>query len=155
MKATGIVRRIDDLGRVVVPREVRRTLNIREGDPLELYTMDGGIVFKPYSPLASIENYAWSVIEAMKASCKANAAIFDHSANFVAGFPAFKPLRSDLLDNYGKREFFYLDKEQTTACQPIVAAGELYGYIVYSTNNPDTATAAMMGAKMLGYTLSR
>lgn len=155
MKATGIVRRIDDLGRVIIPREVRRTLNIREGDPLELYTMDGGIVFKPYSPLASIENYAWSVIEAMKASCKTNAAIFDHSANFVAGFPSFKHWRSNILHNDRKREFFYLDKEQTMACQPIVAEGELFGYIIYSTNDPDATAAATMGAKMLGYTLSR
>lgn len=48
MKATGIVRRIDDLGRVVIPREVRRTLGIKEGDPLEIYTTDGGVVFKKY-----------------------------------------------------------------------------------------------------------
>ena len=48
MKATGIVRRIDDLGRVVIPREIRRTLNIKEGDPLELYTIDDGICFKKY-----------------------------------------------------------------------------------------------------------
>ncbi|MBP9987940.1 MAG: AbrB/MazE/SpoVT family DNA-binding domain-containing protein [Ruminococcus sp.] len=49
MKVTGIVRRIDDLGRVVIPKEIRRTLNIKEGDPLELYTdNDGGIVFRKY-----------------------------------------------------------------------------------------------------------
>ena len=48
MKATGIVRRIDDLGRVVIPREIRRTLGIKEGDPLELYTIDGGLAFKKY-----------------------------------------------------------------------------------------------------------
>lgn len=44
MKATGIVRRIDDLGRVVIPKEIRRTLAIREGDPLEIYTTDGGVL---------------------------------------------------------------------------------------------------------------
>ena len=49
MKATGIVRRIDDLGRVVIPREIRKTLNIREGDPLELYTVEDGICFKKYN----------------------------------------------------------------------------------------------------------
>lgn len=48
MKATGIIRRIDDLGRVVIPKEIRRTLNIREGDPLEIYRVDNGVVFKPY-----------------------------------------------------------------------------------------------------------
>lgn len=46
MKATGIVRRIDDLGRVVIPKEIRRTLAIREGDPLEIYTTDGGVLFR-------------------------------------------------------------------------------------------------------------
>ena len=52
MKATGIVRRIDDLGRVVIPKEIRRTLRIREGDPLEIYTdTQGGVVFRKYSPM--------------------------------------------------------------------------------------------------------
>lgn len=50
MKATGIIRRIDDLGRVVIPKEIRRTMNIREGEPLEIFLEDGGIVFKKYLP---------------------------------------------------------------------------------------------------------
>ena len=55
MKATGIVRRIDDLGRVVIPKEIRRTLRIREGDPLEIYTAtDGEVIFKKYSLRESI-----------------------------------------------------------------------------------------------------
>lgn len=59
MKATGIVRRIDDLGRVVIPKEIRRTLRIREGDPLEIFIdNDGGVIFKKYSPLNELENYA-------------------------------------------------------------------------------------------------
>lgn len=49
MKATGIVRRMDDLGRVVIPKEIRRTLNIREGDALEIYTTDDGVVFRKYA----------------------------------------------------------------------------------------------------------
>lgn len=48
MKATGIIRRIDDLGRVVIPKEIRRNYNIREGEPLEIFLEDGGIVFKKY-----------------------------------------------------------------------------------------------------------
>lgn len=48
MKATGIVRRIDDLGRVVIPKEIRRTMAIREGDPLEIYTTDSGVLFRKY-----------------------------------------------------------------------------------------------------------
>lgn len=55
MKATGIVRRIDDLGRVVIPKEIRRTMRIREGDPLEIYTdREGEVIFKKYSPIASL-----------------------------------------------------------------------------------------------------
>lgn len=50
MKATGIVRRIDDLGRVVIPKEVRRTLKLREGDPMEIFLDDGGVCFKKYAP---------------------------------------------------------------------------------------------------------
>ena len=59
MKATGIVRRIDDLGRVVVPKEIRRTLRIREGDPLEIYVEQGGeIILKKYSPVNELGNFA-------------------------------------------------------------------------------------------------
>ena len=58
MKATGIVRRIDELGRIVVPKEIRRTLRIREGDPLEVYTdREGEIILKKYSPVGEISNY--------------------------------------------------------------------------------------------------
>ena len=56
MKATGIVRRIDDLGRIVVPKEIRRTLRIREGDPLEIFTdREGEIILKKYSPIGGAE----------------------------------------------------------------------------------------------------
>ena len=58
MKATGIVRRIDELGRVVIPKEIRRTLRIREGDPLELFTDRDELMLKKYSPIASVERFA-------------------------------------------------------------------------------------------------
>lgn len=59
MKATGIVRRIDELGRIVVPKEIRRTLRIREGDPLEVYTdREGEIILKKYSPVGEMVNFA-------------------------------------------------------------------------------------------------
>ena len=57
MKATGIVRRIDELGRVVIPKEIRRTLRIREGDPLELFTDRDELMLKKYSPIASIGRF--------------------------------------------------------------------------------------------------
>ena len=59
MKATGIVRRIDDLGRIVVPKEIRRTLRIREGDPLEIFTSrEGEIMLKKYSPIGELGEVA-------------------------------------------------------------------------------------------------
>ena len=66
MKATGIVRRIDDLGRVVIPKELRRTLRIRDGDPLEIYTeKDGEVIFKKYSPVGEISEFAATICEAL------------------------------------------------------------------------------------------
>ena len=66
MKATGIVRRIDDLGRVVIPKEIRRTMRIREGDPLEIYTeKDGEVIFKKYSPMGELANFASQICESM------------------------------------------------------------------------------------------
>ena len=59
MKATGIVRRIDDLGRVVIPKEIRRTLRIREGDPLEIFTdREGGVLLNSYSPIGELGYFA-------------------------------------------------------------------------------------------------
>ena len=66
MKATGIVRRIDELGRVVVPKEIRRTLRIREGDPLEIFTnRDGEVILKKYSPIGELDNFAKQYAEAL------------------------------------------------------------------------------------------
>lgn len=70
MKATGIVRRIDDLGRVVIPKEIRRTLRIREGDPLEIFVdREGEVILKKYSPIGELgefaKEYADSLYEAV------------------------------------------------------------------------------------------
>ena len=66
VKATGIVRRIDDLGRVVIPKEIRRTLRIRESDPLEIFTdKDGEIILKKYSPLGELGNFAKEYAESL------------------------------------------------------------------------------------------
>ena len=66
MKATGIVRRIDDLGRVVIPKEIRRTLRIREGDPLEIFTAsDGEVIFKKYSPMGEISQFSGQYSEVL------------------------------------------------------------------------------------------
>ena len=66
MKATGIVRRIDDLGRVVIPKEIRRTLRIREGDPLEIFTdSEGAIILKKYSPIGELGTFAKEYAESL------------------------------------------------------------------------------------------
>src|SRR5699024_6775572 len=66
MKATGIVRRIDDLGRVVIPKEIRRTLRIREGDPLEIFVdREGEVILKKYSPISELGNFAQEYAEAL------------------------------------------------------------------------------------------
>lgn len=66
MKATGIVRRIDDLGRVVIPKEIRRTLRIREGDPLEIFTdREGEVILKKYSPIGELSLFAKQYAESL------------------------------------------------------------------------------------------
>ena len=78
MKATGIVRRIDDLGRVVIPKEIRRTMRIREGDPLEIYTGIGGeVVFKKYSPIGELSEFAGQYAEAIAKNTKFPVVICD------------------------------------------------------------------------------
>jgi stage V sporulation protein T len=69
MKATGIVRRIDDLGRVVIPKEIRRTLRIREGDPLEIFVdRDGEVILKKYSPIGELGDFAKEYAESLSES---------------------------------------------------------------------------------------
>lgn len=66
MKATGIVRRIDDLGRIVIPKEIRRSFRIHEGDPLEIFTdAEGEVIFKKYSPIAELSNFAGQYAEVL------------------------------------------------------------------------------------------
>jgi AbrB family transcriptional regulator (stage V sporulation protein T) len=66
LKATGIVRRIDDLGRVVIPKEIRRTLRIREGDPLEIFTdREGEVILKKYSPIGELSEFAQEYAESL------------------------------------------------------------------------------------------
>ena len=66
MKATGVVRRIDDLGRVVIPKEIRKTLRIKEGDPLEIFTeKDGDIILKKYSPIGELSNFATEYVDSL------------------------------------------------------------------------------------------
>ncbi len=81
MKATGIVRRIDDLGRVVIPKEIRRTMRIREGDPLEIYTdREGEVIFKKYSPIGELSVFAAQYAETLYKTCNLSVVICDRDA---------------------------------------------------------------------------
>ena len=78
MKATGIVRRIDDLGRVVIPKEIRRTLRIREGDPLEIFTdQNGAIVLKKYSPIGDLSTFAGQYAQGLAAASGSLVCVMD------------------------------------------------------------------------------
>lgn len=85
MRATGIVRRIDDLGRVVIPKEIRRTMNIREGDPLELYTdREGCIIFKKYQN-DNLAPMGESIVSTLRAN-GITASVYNSDGDKVAGF---------------------------------------------------------------------
>ena len=89
MKATGIVRRIDDLGRVVIPKEIRRVMRLREGDPLEIYTeTDGSVVFRKYSPVGELSRVSAEYAEAINRTSGIPIAICDRdSVVAVSGVP--------------------------------------------------------------------
>jgi len=95
MKATGIVRRIDDLGRVVIPKEIRRTMRIREGDPLEIYTeKDGEVIFKKYSPMGELTDFAGQICETLSKTTGGITAVSDRDTIIsVSGAP-----RKELLE---------------------------------------------------------
>ena len=84
MKATGIVRRIDDLGRIVIPKEIRRTLRIREADPLEIFTdREGEIILKKYSPIGEMGTFAKQYAESM-AQVSGHVAMISDRDQFIA-----------------------------------------------------------------------
>ncbi len=85
MKATGIVRRIDDLGRVVIPKEIRRTMRIREGEPLEIFTdKEGEVIFKKYSPLGELGTYSAQYAEAINRVSGLTVAVCDRDTVVAA-----------------------------------------------------------------------
>ena len=96
MKATGIVRRIDDLGRVVIPKEIRRTMRIREGDPLEIYTdHEGEVIFKKYSPIGELTGVAVQYAESINKTCGISVIIIDRDMVIAcSGLP-----KKDILEH--------------------------------------------------------
>ena len=150
MKATGIVRRIDDLGRVVIPKEIRRTMRIREGDPLEIYTSrDGEVIFKKYSLLGGVEDFASHLCETMSRSTGSICAVTDRDTIIaVAGGGkrelSGKRISPELEQIMESRRIYQFagegqalpvsdstDKLAATVAAPILAEGDLLGLVLF------------------------
>ena len=124
MKATGIVRRIDDLGRVVIPKEIRRTMRIREGDPLEIFTdKDGELIFKKYSPIGELSDFAAQICDSLRKSTDGIAAVCDRDA--VIGGSNLPVSATD-------------EKYCISVAAPVISEGDVMGCVLFITprNSP-------------------
>ncbi len=131
MKATGIVRRIDDLGRVVIPKEIRRTLRIREGDPLEIFTdREGEIILQKYSPIGELSEFAKHYAEALSQTSGHIACITDRDQIIaIAGGRKdliSKPVHHDLENAMESRENISADEHSSNYCT--ITEGETFSY---------------------------
>ena len=143
MKATGIVRRIDDLGRVVIPKEIRKTLRIKEGTPLEIFTdREGEIILKKYSPIGELNVFAKEYAEALAQSSGMVACITDHD-QVVAAASSLKDAiteRSSVFANGNDRSRIPVTQEQreplySQIMQPIISAGDTVGSVLLLGKN--------------------
>lgn len=158
MKATGIVRRIDDLGRVVIPKEIRRTMRIREGDPLEIYTdNDGEVIFKKYSPLGELGTFSSQYAEVLYRTGGHPVLVCDRDHVIaVAGLPKKELLErrvsSALEDSMEQRKSFATGGSDSVKLQPvegvdrfavcgapIIASGDVCGSIMFLSEDGTTA----------------
>ena len=161
MRATGIVRRIDDLGRVVIPKEIRRTLRIREGDTLEIYTdRDGEVILKKYSPIGEMSSFAKDYTESLFRSLGHIAVIVDRDQVVAASGVSRKelwdkPISRDLETAIAARQTVALhrnsggriitvtnEEEQGVAytaqvISPIIADGEAIGAVLLMSRESD------------------
>ena len=134
MKATGIVRRIDDLGRVVIPKEIRRTMRIREGDPLEIFTnRDGEVIFKKYSPIGELSEFAGKYAETLAKTSGIAACITDRdSVIAVSGVP-----KKEMLDKRVSHELEKIMGEKTNYVKSNGDVNQVWiidGFDKYSAN---------------------
>ena len=152
MKATGIVRRIDDLGRVVIPKEIRRTLRLREGTPLEIFTdREGEIILKKYSPMVELTAFAGQYAEAMAQSTGLMVCITDRDQIIaVSGGPKKDLLQKNIskqLENaINERETIVASKDDKQFL-PIMAE-EMEG-ITYEAVTPIICEGDAIGAVAL------
>ena len=155
MKATGIVRRIDDLGRVVIPKEIRRTLHIRESDTLEIFTdREGQIILKKYSPIGEMTTFAKQYAESL-AQVSGHAAVIADRDQFVAAAGGYKQFlnksvskqledkvnnRETVIASKGDRSFINICKDVDgeyvhQAIAPIICEGDVIGSVALLENN--------------------
>lgn len=171
MKATGIVRRIDDLGRVVIPKEIRRTMRIREGDPLEIYTSrDGEVIFKKYSLMNGVEDFAGQLCETMNRSTGKICAITDRDTVIaVAGGGKRelmgKRITAELEQTLENRRIYQHSGEHGIAvvdgnesltvhvAAPILAEGDLLGAVLF-VGGPSDSTLPGEAEYKLAQTIS-
>ncbi len=147
MKATGIVRRIDDLGRVVIPKEIRRTMRIREGDPLEIYTSAGGeVIFKKYSPMGELSEFAVQYAEVLSQATKFPVLICDRDHCVAAAGISKKEVlerrvSTETEEIMEKRQNVSFEKGESVialeglkrtarAVSPIINAGDIGGAVI-------------------------
>ena len=142
MKATGIVRRIDDLGRVVIPKEIRRNLHLKEGDPLELFVEDGAVVFRKYS-FFNMEDYPKKIQRILRGTLADKEwALYDdyHQITKNLNFP------ESTWSEWEDRQIKELPDAHFTI-YPIIADGDLLGY--FATTKP--GAEIQMLVKMIAY----
>lgn len=134
MKATGIVRRIDDLGRVVIPKEIRRTLRLREGTPLEIFTdREGEIILKKYSPMVELAAFAVQYAEAMAQSTGLMVCMTDRDQVIaVSGGP-----KKDYLQKPVSRQLENIITERMN----VLAVKEDKAYVPLIMDEPEGVTA--------------
>lgn len=151
MKATGIVRRIDDLGRVVVPKEIRRTLRIREGDPLEIFTdREGEIILKKYSPIGELGQFAKQYAESLSQTTGHIVAVTDKD-QFVAVTGSgkkdwvTKSISKELEQLINDRESISASKEDKGFVSMIAGEEE----ICYEVISPIIAEGDAIGSVMI------
>ena len=131
MKATGVVRKIDDLGRIVIPKEIRRTLRVREGEPLEIYTdREGQIILKKYSPMGEMGVFAKQYAEALAQSSGCTVCISDKDMIIAASGQGKRTLLdkeiSQELEDLMKQRQVHMAKAGDTGYIPITDEGESY-----------------------------
>ena len=144
MKATGIVRRIDDLGRVVIPKEIRRTMRIREGDPLEIYTTkDGEVIFKKYSLLGGLEDFAAQFCDTLSHSTEFTAAVTDRDAIIAVAGVGKRELLGKTISEPLER--IMEDRQEGLAgftaavAAPILCEGDVLGLVLFLTSDDRAA----------------